>query len=113
MNKIFFSISLLLSLIFGLAFLSGCSDDNDPKEVIDDSDDEDDEEDAFEYPVPEGPLLAFPGAEGAGLYTSGGRAGDVYIVNRLDDPQFTAPPAGTLRHAVEQMGVRTVVFAVS
>ncbi|MCA1745711.1 MAG: thrombospondin type 3 repeat-containing protein [Bacteroidales bacterium] len=116
MNKILFSFSLLLSLIFGLAFLSGCSDDNDPEEVIDETDDaeeDEDEEDAFEYPVPEGPLLAFPGAEGAGLFTSGGRAGDVYIVDRLDDPQFTAPPAGTLRHAVEQVGARTIVFAVS
>ncbi|MDG5493668.1 hypothetical protein [Niveispirillum sp. BGYR6] len=58
--------------------------------------------------VPPGPIPAFPGAEGAGAYAVGGRAGAVHIVSNLED----AGP-GSLRAAVEATGARMVVFAIS
>jgi pectate lyase len=52
--------------------------------------------------------IAFPGAEGFGQYTAGGRGGKVIVVNTLDDDG-----AGSLRKAVTAKGPRIVVFAVS
>jgi hypothetical protein len=58
--------------------------------------------------LPQADIPAFPGAEGGGMYSFGGRGGKVCIVTSLDD---SGP--GTFREACEQGGARIVVFNVA
>lgn len=59
-------------------------------------------------------VIAFPGAEGGGMYATGGRGCPVYIVDTLADydPDTEEPIKGSLRDAVSEDN-RMIVFNVS
>jgi hypothetical protein len=54
-------------------------------------------------------LCAFPGAEGYGKNTTGGRGGNIYYVTTTDD----ITTIGSLRYALNQTGPRIILFKVS
>lgn len=60
------------------------------------------------YDLQQAKIPSFPGAEGGGMYSFGGRGGKVYVVTSLAD---SGP--GTFREACEAGGARIVVFNVS
>lgn len=53
-------------------------------------------------------IKAFPSAEGAGAYVSGGRGGKIYVVSNLKDSG-----EGSFREAIEASGKRIIVFSKS
>lgn len=97
MNKI---LSIISVAALSLTFLS-CTDDFDGKDH--------NESGAAIYKVGNH-TLAFPGAEGGASAITGGAGGTVYTVTSLEDDAKTV---GTLRYAISQSGVRTIVFNVS
>ena len=60
------------------------------------------------YDLKQAKIPAFPGAEGGGMYTAGGRGGKVLVVTNLNDDG-----PGSFRWACEQGGARIIVFNVS
>jgi hypothetical protein len=58
--------------------------------------------------LPQAAIPAFPGAQGGGMYSFGGRGGKVFVVTNLND----AGP-GTFREALEAAGPRIAVFNVA
>jgi hypothetical protein len=58
--------------------------------------------------LPQATIPAFPGAEGGGKYSFGGRGGRVIVVTNLNDDG-----PGSFRWACEQGGARIVVFNVA
>jgi pectate lyase len=58
---------------------------------------------------------AFPGAEGGGMYTTGGRGGKVYYVNTLEDTPVgnEEMQEGSLRWCLERPGPKTILFKVA
>ncbi|MEN8906499.1 MAG: cellulose binding domain-containing protein, partial [Clostridiales bacterium] len=87
------------------------------KETVDEEASENTDEQSNESSVPDTlssendlskELLAFPGAEGYGKNTVGGRGGDVYEVTTLNPTG-----AGSLGEAIGAKGARTVIFRVA
>lgn len=66
--------------------------------------------------IPAEHLPAFPGAEGFGSFTPGGRGGRVLFVTTLEDydrAKGEAPIPGSFRQAIETKGARNIIFRIS
>ncbi len=79
---------ILLSAVFGTSMLPGARAGDDA--------------------LQKAPIPAFPGAEGEGAFTPGGRGGRIYEVTNLNDGG-----PGSLREALEAQEPRIVIFRVS
>ena len=62
----------------------------------------------FPTDLPSANIPAFPGAEGGGKFSFGGRGGKVFVVTNLEDAG-----TGSFREAVEAAGPRIVIFNVA
>lgn len=58
--------------------------------------------------LPQAEIPAFPGAQGGGMYSFGGRGGKVFVVTNLNDHG-----PGSFREALEAGGPRIIVFNVA
>src|SRR5699024_4220738 len=98
-KRLFQTTAFILGITLPFSLLSCKADDNlnanDSSDSIQDSTQE--------------AALAFPGAEGFGRHTSGGRGGRVFYVTKLTDDGSP----GTLRYAVKQTMARYILFKVS
>ena len=58
--------------------------------------------------LPQAKIPAFPGAQGGGMYSFGGRGGKIFVVTNLNDSGL-----GSFREACEAGGPRIIVFNVA
>ncbi len=79
-----------IAIVASIILCFGCSDPNTTR------------------PSPQAKIPAFPGAEGFGKYTVGGRGGKVFEVTNLNDAGL-----GSLREAIDANSPRTIVFRIS